>query len=113
MERIELLRKQLERIEKRKEEAIAELAQLTNLTFREKMQLDTEIFSRFKAMQEEYFIKLCKKGYKIKGEEANTLFAEFFELLLDQKVKNMKEFLINKLGEGNGDDNKQPDTSSP
>ena len=93
MERIEVLRKQLERMEKRKQDAIDEMNKLSELTYIERLQLEPIRLNQMISTQREVFVKKIKREYKHLKDQTDELFKEYIDLLINQKVKNMNDFL--------------------
>lgn len=93
MARIEILRQQLEKVEKRKAEVMEEIAKMKQWTYREKWENNPTSLDILKAQQRVYLGELIKREYKhLKGRE-DELFNIFINAFLDEKVRNLKEFI--------------------
>ena len=87
-QRISELDKQMEE-EKKKH---AEIVAYSKLPFRKKMEIDTERCEEMRKMLKETF----EKVFIVPEDRKRELFNEFFELVLDEKIKSMNTFCKEK-----------------
>lgn len=94
----EAVNKRIKVLEEKNREAVKSLEHFEKMSMREQLAADKWHKERIVGMHKEAFEKLIKREYPSMKNREKELFEEYFELMLDEKVKNMIEFLKSKNG---------------
>lgn len=94
--RLQEAKRRLEEMENNSNRIEEEYQREIKLTFRDR--LGKEGIAKLRTMQKEYLERYLKKYYREHLADFENIFNDYFESLLDEKVKNMIEYCNIKLG---------------
>jgi len=98
MEKIDLIQKRMDELQKRKEAAAKSLQDINSMTFRQKVEYNMQYAGkklyRFREIVREAFANYVKKNVGVsRAEEVDAMFNEYWELILDEKITRMGEYI--------------------
>lgn len=86
------LERQIAEEEKQQELRLALMDIEMNLTFRQRLSQNSIYYNKIYIIQKDSFKKKITKNYNFLINDWENLFNEFWNMLLDEKVKNFLEF---------------------